>query len=86
MNAVFDDTASGLSQSQECYQAGERGNYHFTSVPDTGSWACYYSTSDVGQLIWTNTGLDILSVASDPDQTPEQLNGWFLSPADTGPD
>jgi hypothetical protein len=85
MNRIFDDTAASLPQAEECDQAGEQGDYHYTHSPGAGSWACYYDSSDQGQLIWTNTGLNILTAASDPTLTPEQLDDWFLSPADTGP-
>ena len=85
MNTIFDDTAASLPQAEECDQSGERGDYQFTHSPGAGSWACYYDSSDQAHLIWTNTGLDILTAASDPTQTPGQLDDWFLSPADTGP-
>jgi hypothetical protein len=37
-------------------------------------------------MIWTDTDLNILAVANDPVETPQQLHDWFFSPADTGPD
>jgi hypothetical protein len=86
MNAAFENTTSGLTQASACNQPGQRGTYHFTHGPGPGHWACYYTTSHQAQLIWTSTSLNILAVASDPTQTPQQLADWFFSPADTGPD
>ena len=86
MNAAFENAVSGATEDGTCDQAGQRGTYQFTNGPGAGSWACYYNTSNEGDMVWTDTGLDILAVASDPAQTPQQLHDWFLSPADTGPD
>jgi hypothetical protein len=86
MNTAFEATTSGLTQASACDQPGQRGTYHFTDGPGPGQWACYYTTSHHGQLIWTSTSLNILAVANDPAQTPQQLADWFFSPADTGPD
>jgi hypothetical protein len=86
MNAAFENAVSGATQDGTCDQAGQRGTYQFTNGPGTGSWACYYNTSNEGDMIWTDTNLDILAVATDPVETPQQLHDWFFSPADTGPD
>jgi hypothetical protein len=86
MNAAFENAAYGVTEGGTCNQAGQRGSYHFTNVPGTGLWACYQNVSNDGQMIWTNTDLDILTVASDPVESPQQLKEWFFSPADTGPD
>ena len=86
MNAAFEKAVYGATEDGMCDQAGQRGTYEFTNGPGPGSWACYYNTSNKGDMVWTDTGLDILAVASDPVQTPQQLHDWFFSPADTGPD
>jgi hypothetical protein len=86
MNAAFENAVYGATEDGMCDQAGQRGTYGFTTGPGPGSWACYYNTSNKGDMVWTDTGLDILAVASDPMQTPQQLHDWFFSPADTGPD
>jgi hypothetical protein len=86
MNAAFENAVSGATEGGTCDQAGQRGTYQFTNGPGAGSWACYYNTSNQGDMIWTDTGLDILAVATDPVETPQQLHDWFFSPADTGPD
>ena len=36
-------------------------------------------------MIWTSSNLDILASANARAQTPQQLNDWFFSPAETGP-
>ena len=86
MNVAFENDAYGVTEGGTCDQAGQRGAYHFTNDPSAGLWACYYNTSNQGLMIWTNADLDILTVASDPVETPQQLNDWFFSPSDTGPD
>jgi hypothetical protein len=86
MNAAFENAAAGTTVDGTCDQAGQRGTYQFTNGPGAGSWACFYNTSHQGDMMWTDTGLDILAVATDPVQTPQQLHDWFFSPADTGPD
>jgi hypothetical protein len=86
MNAAFEKAVSGATEDGTCDQAGQRGTYQFTNGPGAGSWACYYNTSSEGDMIWTDTDLDILAVATDPVETPQQLHDWFFSPADTGPD
>ena len=40
---------------------------------------------DTSQMIWTSSNLDILASAKARAQTPQQLNDWFFSPAETGP-
>jgi hypothetical protein len=86
MNAAFEDAANGLPENGTCDQGGQRGAYHFITGPGPGLWACSYNSSNEGQLIWTSTRLNILTVATDPVQTPQQLHDWFYSPAATGPD
>jgi hypothetical protein len=86
MNAAFENAVSGAAADGTCDQAGQRGTYQFTNGPGAGSWACYYNTSHEGDMMWTDTDLGILAVASDPAETPQQLHDWFFSPADTGPD
>ena len=86
MNAAFENAVNGATEDGTCDQAGQRGTYQFTNGPGAGSWACYYDTGNDGDMVWTDTGLNILAVASDPVQTPQQLHDWFFSPADTGPD
>jgi hypothetical protein len=86
MNAAFENAVNGATEDRTCDQAGQRGTYHFTNGPGAGSWACYYNTNSQGDMIWTDTDLDILAVATDPVKTPQQLHDWFFSPADTGPD
>ena len=86
MNAAFEDAANGLPENGACDQGGQRGAYHFTTGPGPGLWACSDNSSNEGQMIWTSTRLNILSVATDPVQTPQQLHDWFYSPAATGPD
>ena len=85
MNAAFENAANGLPENGVCDQGGQRGAYHFTSGPGPGLWACFYNSSNEGQMIWTSTHLNILTVATDPVQTPQQLHDWFYSPAATGP-
>jgi hypothetical protein len=86
MNTAFERAAYGLTEGGTCDQTGQRGTYDFTNDPGAGLWACYYYNSgNAGQMIWTNNYLNILSVASDPVATPQQLKDWFFSPADTGP-
>ena len=86
MNAAFENAVAGTTGDGTCDQAGQRGTYQFTNGPGPGSWACFHNTSNEGDMMWTDTGLDILAVATDPVQTPQQLHDWFFSPADTGPD
>jgi hypothetical protein len=86
MNAAFEDAANGLPENGACNQGGQRGAYHFTTGPGPGLWACSDNSSNEGQMIWTSTHLNILTVATDPVQTPQQLHDWFYSPAATGPD
>ena len=86
MNAAFEDAANGLPENGTCDQGGQRGAYHFITGPGPGLWACSYNSSNEGQLFWTSTHLNILTVATDPVQTPQQLRDWFYSPAATGPD
>jgi hypothetical protein len=88
MNAAFNDAASGVTEGGRCDQAGQRGTYDFTPGPGPGPglWACYYYANNDGRMIWTDAKLGILAVASDPAQTPQELNDWFFSAADTGPD
>ena len=86
MNAAFENAVNGATEDGTCDQAGQRGTYQFTNGPGAGSWACYYDTGNDGDMVWTDTGLNILAVASDPVETPQQLHDWFFSPADTGPD
>src|SRR5215510_7229061 len=88
MNAAFNDAAYGVTEGGTCDQAGQRGTYNFTSGPGPGPglWACYYHADNEARMIWTDTKLDILAVASDPAETPQELNSWFFSTADTGPD
>ena len=86
MNAAFENAANGLPENGACDQGGQRGAYHFTTGPGPGLWACSYNSSNEGQMIWTSTHLNILTVATDPVQTPQQLHDWFYSPAATGPD
>lgn len=86
MNAAFENAANGLPDNGACDQGGQRGAYHFTTGPGPGLWACAYNSSNQGQMIWTSTHLNILTVATDPVQTPQQLHDWFYSPAATGPD
>ena len=86
MNAAFEKAVYGATEGGTCDQAGQRGTYKFTNGPGPGSWACFYNTSNESDMIWTDTGLNILAVASDPVETPQQLHDWFFSPADTGPD
>jgi len=85
MNAAFENAANGLPENGACDQGGQRGAYHFTTGPGPGLWACTYNSSNEGQMIWTSTHLNILTVATDPAQTPQQLHDWFNSPAATGP-
>jgi hypothetical protein len=85
MNAVFSKVAGGLAPGGTCDQGGQNGTYHFTSGPAAGLWACYYTQSSTGQMIWTSTALNILAVANDPHDAPQQLKNWFFSPALTGP-
>ncbi len=86
MNAAFENAADSLPEDGTCDQGGQRGAYHFTTGPGPGLWACHYNSSSQGQMIWTSTPLNILAVAADPVETPQQLNNWFFSPASTGPD
>jgi hypothetical protein len=86
MNAVFGKAVGGLAQGGTCDQGGQDGTYQFSSGPADGMWACYYTASSVGQMIWTSTALNILAVANDPKDAPQQLKGWFFSPAKTGPE
>ena len=86
MNAAFENAANGLPENGACDQGGQRGAYHFTTGPGPGLWACSYNSSNEGQMIWTSTHLNILTAATDPVQTPQQLYDWFYSPAATGPD
>jgi hypothetical protein len=86
MNAAFENAADGLPENGTCDQGGQRGAYHFPTGPGPGLWACYYNSSNQGQMIWTSTPLNILAVATDPVATPQQLSSWFFSPAPTGPD
>jgi hypothetical protein len=86
MNASFENAANGLPDNGACDQGGQRGAYHFTTGPGPGLWACSYNSSNEGQMIWTSTRLNILTVSTDPVQTPQQLHDWFYSPAATGPD
>ena len=88
MNAAFNDAAYGVTEGGTCDQAGQRGTYNFTSGPGPGPglWACYYHADNEARMIWTDTKLGILAVASDPAETPQELNSWFFSTADTGPD
>jgi hypothetical protein len=86
MNAAFENAVGGTTEDGACDQAGQRGTYQFTNGPGAGSWACFYNTSNEADMMWTDTGLDILAVATDPVETPQQLHDWFFSPADTGPD
>jgi hypothetical protein len=37
-------------------------------------------------MMWTDANLDILAVATDPVETPQQLHDWFFSETDPGPD
>ena len=85
MNAAFESAANGLPENGSCDQGGQGGAYHFTTGPGPGLWACSYNAGNQGQMIWTSTHLDILTVATDPVQTPQQLHDWFYSPAVTGP-
>ena len=34
-------------------------------------------------MIWTSSNLDILASANARAQTPQQLNDWFFSPAES---
>ena len=36
-------------------------------------------------MVWTSTALNTLAVATGPEDAPQQLKDWFLSPAQTGP-
>ncbi len=85
MNAAFSKAVDGLAPGGTCDQGGQGGTYHFTSGPAAGRWACYYTQSSTGQMIWTSTALNILAVANDPQDAPQQLKNWFFSPAPTGP-
>jgi hypothetical protein len=86
MNAAFENAVAGATEDGTCDQAGQRGTYQFTTGPGPGSWACFYNTSNEGDMMWTDANLDILAVATDPVETPQQLHDWFFSLADTGPD
>jgi hypothetical protein len=86
MNAAFEKAVYGATEGGTCDQEGQRGTYQFTNGPGPGSWACFYNTSNESDMIWTDTDLNILALASDPVETPQQLHDWFFSPADTGPD
>jgi hypothetical protein len=88
MNAAFNDATYGVTEGGTCDQAGQRGTYNFAPGPGPGPglWACYYYADNEGRMIWTDTKLGILAVASDPAKTPQELNSWFFSSADTGPD
>ena len=88
MNAAFNDAAHGVTESGTCDQAGQRGTYNFGTGPGPGPglWACYYHADNEARMIWTDTELGILTVASDPAKTPQELKNWFFSTAETGPD
>ncbi len=86
MNAVFNNAVGGLAQGGTCDQGGQDGTYQFSSGPADGMWACYYTAGSTGQMIWTSTALNILAVANDPQDAPQQLKDWFFSPARTGPE
>src|SRR5215468_11956146 len=58
MNAAFDKAVYGATEDGMCDQAGQRGTYEFTNGPGPGSWACYYNTSNNGDMVWTDAGLD----------------------------
>ncbi len=85
MNAAFSHYAGAIPADGSCDQGGQSGTYHFAEGSAEGTWACYYDATGTSQMIWTSSNLDILASANARAQTPQQLNGWFFSPAETGP-
>ena len=89
MNTAFGNYAGGATSGGSCSdQAGARGTYHLNSNgANIGSWACYVDTNNRSVMLWTNTNLNILSMALSTTMTPQQLYNWFFySGADPGPD
>ena len=85
MNAAFSHYAGAIPADGSCDQGGQSGTYQFAEGAAEGTWACYYDAAGTSQMIWTSSNLDILASANARAQTPQQLNDWFFSPAETGP-
>ncbi len=85
MNAAFRHRVVGIPASGSCDQGGRSGTYQFARWSAGGAWACYYDSTGTSQMIWTSSALNILAAANARAQTPQQLNDWFFSPAQTGP-
>ncbi len=85
MNAAFSHYAGAIPADGTCDQGGQSGTYQFAHGSAEGTWACYHDTTGTSQMIWTSSNLDILASANARAQTPQQLNAWFFSPAETGP-
>ena len=85
MNAAFSHYAGAIPADGRCDQGGQSGTYQFAAGSAEGTWACYYDATGTSQMIWTSSNLDILASANARAQTPQQLNDWFFSPAETGP-
>ncbi len=85
MNAAFSHYAGAIPADGSCDQGGQSGTYQFAEGSAEGTWACYYDATGTSQMIWTSSNLDILASANARAQTPQQLNDWFFSPAETGP-
>lgn len=66
-------------------RGGQSGTYQFAEGSAEGTWACYDDATGTSQMIWTSPNLGILASANARAQTPQQLNDWFFSPAETGP-
>ena len=85
LDAAFSHYAGGIPANGICDQGGQRGTYQFAHGSAEGTWACYGDSAGTSEMIWTNAGLNILASANARAQTPQQLNDWFFSPAQTGP-
>jgi len=85
LNAAFSHYAGGFAAGGSCDQGGQSGTYEFAGASAEGAWACYYDSTGTSQMIWTSSALNILAAANARAQTPQQLNDWFFSPAQTGP-
>jgi hypothetical protein len=85
MNAAFSHYAGAIPADGSCDRGGRSGTYQFAEGSAEGTWACYYDATGTSQMIWTSSNLDILASANARAQTPQQLNNWFFSPAETGP-
>ena len=85
MKSAFKDYIGDTTESGTCNKGGQRGTYNLGG-PVVGSWACYYNKDGEGSMIWTTADLDILAVATDSTETPQQLHNWFFSSSnDAGP-